>query len=96
MLGGNQTRRTMSDTHQSTPIPDELATYEIRLQGHLPQRWVGWFGDVAIELEADGVTRLTCPALDQAALHGLLRKVRNLGLPLVSVNTVAGSVGDRP
>ncbi len=83
----------MSDTHQSTPIPDELATYEIRLQGHLPQRWVGWFGDVAIELEADGVTRLTCPAL---ALHGLLRKVRNLGLPLVSVNTVAGSVGDRP
>jgi hypothetical protein len=44
--------------------------------------------DVAIGLEADGVTRLTCPALDQAALHGLLRKVRNLGLPLVSVNQV--------
>lgn len=86
----------MSDTHPSTPIPDDLATYEIRLQSHLPERWVEWFGDVAIGLEADGTTRLTCPAMDQAALHGLLRKVRDLGLPLVSVNIVAGSVGDRP
>jgi hypothetical protein len=78
----------MNDTHPNTPILDQSATYEIRLQGHLPQRWVGWFGDIAIALEADGVTRLTCPAMDQAALHGLLRKVRDLGLPLVSVNQV--------
>ncbi len=81
----------MSDTHPSTPIPNQAATYEIRLQGHLPERWVGWFGAVAIELDEDGVTRLTCPALDQAALHGLLRKVRDLGLPLVSVNRVTPS-----
>lgn len=86
----------MSDKHPCTHIPDDLATYEIRLQGQLPERWVEWFGAVAIGLEADGVTRLTCPAMDQAALHGLLRKVRDLGLPLVSVNAVAGSVGDRP
>ena len=75
----------MSDTHPITSILDEAATYEIRLKGHLPERWAGWFGDVAIGLEEDGTTRLTCTALDQAALHGLLRKVRDLGLPLVSV-----------
>jgi len=75
----------MSDTHPITPILDEAATYEIRLKGHLPERWAGWFGDVAIGLEEDGTTRLTCTAIDQAALHGLLRKVRDLGLPLVSV-----------
>ena len=75
----------MSDTHPITPILDEAATYEIRLKGHLSERWAGWFGDVAIRLEEDGTTRLTCTAIDQAALHGLLRKVRDLGLPLVSV-----------
>jgi hypothetical protein len=86
----------MSDTHPITPILDEAATYEIRLKGHLPERWARWFGDVAIGLEEDGTTVLTCPATDQAALYGLLKKARDLGLPLVSVNTVAGSVGDRP
>lgn len=84
----------MSDTHPITPIPDEAATYEIRLKGHLPQRWVGWFGDVAIGLEEDGTTRLTCTAIDQAALHGLLRKARDLGLPLVSVNPVRPGLAD--
>ena len=78
----------MSDTHPITPNLDEAATYEIRLKGHLPQRWAGWFGDVAIGLEEDGTTRLTCTAIDQAALHGLLKKVRDVGLPLVSVNLV--------
>ncbi len=78
----------MSDTQPFIPIRDEPATYEIRLKGHLPNRWAGWFGDVAIGLEEDGTTRLTCPAIDQAALHGLLRKVRNLGLPLLSINRV--------
>ena len=78
----------MSDTHPTNSIPDQPATYDIRLQGHLPERWIAWFGEVAIGLEEDGVTRLTCAAIDQAALHGLLKKVRDLGLPLVSVNLV--------
>ena len=81
----------MSDTHPTNSIPDEPATYEIRLQGHLPERWIAWFGEVAIGLEEDGVTRLTCAAIDQAALHGLLKKVRDVGLPLVSVNLVKRS-----
>lgn len=81
----------MNDSQHPTPSLNEPATYEIRLKGHLPLRWVEWFGDVAIELEADGTTRLICQALDQSALHGLLRKVRDLGLPLVSVNRVTQS-----
>ncbi len=79
----------MSDTQHMLPTLDEATTYEIRIQGHLPERWVEWLGAVAIELEADGVTRLNSTAIDQAALHGLLRRVRDLGLPVVSVNRVA-------
>jgi hypothetical protein len=78
----------MSDTHPSTEIQDEPALYEIRLKGHLTHRWAGWFGDVTIELEDNGDSLLTCPAIDQAALYGLLKKVRSLGLPLLSVNRV--------
>jgi hypothetical protein len=84
-------RRTVSDTQPIMPIQDEPATYEIRLRGHLPDRWAGWFGEVAIGLEADGTTRLICPVIDQAALHGLLKKIRNLGLPLLSINRVEPS-----
>ena len=78
----------MSETGNILPIQNETATYEIRITGHLPGRWVEWFGAAAIELEEDGTTRLTCAAIDQAALYGLLKKVRDLGLPLVSVNRI--------
>lgn len=78
----------MSDTQPSIHNHAEPATYEIRLQGHLPDRWAGWFGEVAIGLDEDGTTRLTCPAIDQSALYGLLKKVRSLGLPLLSVNRI--------
>ncbi len=78
----------MSDTQRSIPIQDEPALYEICLKGHLPDQWAGWFGEVSIGLEEDGTTRLTCPAIDQAALYGLLKKVRSLGIPLLSVNRV--------
>jgi hypothetical protein len=84
----------MSDTHPIIPIYDEPATYEICLKGHLPDRWAGWFGDVVIELDEDGTTRLICPASDQAALYGLLKKVRSLGLPLLSVNRVEAGKTD--
>ncbi len=78
----------MSDTQTIICIQDEPATYEICLKGHLSDRWAAWFSDVLIELDKDGTTRLTCSAIDQAALYGLLKKVRSLGLPLLSVNHV--------
>ena len=76
----------MSDTQPN--IHDEPATYEIRLKGHLPDRWAGWFGEVSIGQDEDGTTRLTCLVIDQSALYGLLKKVRSLGLPLLSVNRI--------
>ncbi len=58
--------------------------YQIRVKGHLGPRWAEWFGGVTITLEDNGDTLLTCPVEDQASLHGLLRKVRDLGMPLIS------------
>jgi hypothetical protein len=62
--------------------------YEIRLKGHLDSQWTEWFGGLTITLEEDGTTLLTGPIIDQAALHGLLKKVRDLGMPLVSISPV--------
>jgi len=59
--------------------------YQIRLKGHLGPQWTDWFGGLTLTLEANGDTLLTGPVTDQAALFGLLRKVRDLGLPLVEV-----------
>lgn len=63
----------------------QLMIYQIRVKGHLGRQWTDWFGSVTITLEDNGNTLLTGPVVDQAALHGMLRKVRDLGLPLVSV-----------
>jgi hypothetical protein len=63
---------------------DRPMVYQIRIKGHLGPRWADWFGGVTIALEDEGDTLLTCPVADQAALHGLLRKVRDLGMPLIS------------
>jgi hypothetical protein len=79
----------MSETHPLPGYHDESGLYEIRLKGHLDDRWAGRFGDGAITLEDDGNTLLTCPVLDQAALHGLLKRVRDLGLHLLSVNFIS-------
>jgi len=76
-------KHKMNDTHISN-----AQYYEIRLKGHLEARWVKWFNGLAIKLEDNGDTLLTGPVVDQAALHGLLKKVRDLGLPLLSVNSV--------
>lgn len=78
----------MNTTHASTGSQDEPARYEIRLKGHLDNRWAEWFEGLTITVEDNGETLLAGPVVDQAALHGLLRRVRDLGLPLLSVMQV--------
>lgn len=80
----------MSETAALSEKYDGSGLYEIRLKGHLDNRWAGWFGEVSITLEDNGNTLLVCPVVDQAALHGLLKKVRDLGIPLISVNPHQG------
>ena len=63
--------------------------YEIRVKGHLDTRWAAWFDGLGIAHGSDGTTIIHGPVADQAALHGLLQKIRDLGLPLISVNHVA-------
>ena len=74
--------RNTSATSGSWP---EAGSYEIRLQGHLDPRWSDWFDGLTLSHETGGTTVLRGPITDQAALHGLLQKVRDLGLPLMSV-----------
>jgi hypothetical protein len=74
----------MSDRFGAKTDPDRPMIYQIRLGGHLGPGWTDWFGGLAITLEDNGETLLTGPVADQAALHGLLRTVRDLGIPLIS------------
>jgi hypothetical protein len=66
----------------------EAGRYEIRLKGHLDGRWASWFDGLLFTRESDGTTVIHGPGLDQAGLHGLLQKVRDTGLPLISVTHV--------
>jgi hypothetical protein len=68
--------------------------YQIRVKGHLGRQWTDWFGGLTITLEDNGETLLTGPVVDQAALHGLLKRVRDLGMPLLSVNRVEPGQAD--
>ncbi len=80
----------MNETHALQGNYDGAGLYEIRLKGHLNNRWASRLGEVSITLEDNGNTLLICSVVDQAALHGLLKKVRDLGIPLVSVNPHKG------
>jgi hypothetical protein len=73
--------------NERNPIidPSQPMVYQIRIKGHLSRQWMDWFEGLTITLEDNGDTLLTGPVIDQAALHGLLRKVRDLGLPLLAV-----------
>ena len=84
----------MSETHSSTGDQNEPGYYEIRIKGHLDNRWANWFDGLTLTQETNGETLLTGPVVDQAALHGLLRKVRDLGLPLVAVSPIKPSSAD--
>jgi hypothetical protein len=75
----------MSNKLNPKTDPGQPMVYQIRLQGHLGSQWTDWFEGLTITLEEDGDTLLTGPVADQAALHGLLKKVRDLGIPLISV-----------
>lgn len=78
-----------------TTQPDPPDIYEIRLRGHLDARWTSWFEGLTITLTGDGDTILTGPVTDQAALHGLLKKVRDLGLPLRSLRSLPSDQSTR-
>ena len=75
----------MSNKLNPKTDPSQPMVYQIRIKGHLGRQWTDWFGGLTITLEDNGDTLLTGPVVDQAALHGLLKRVRDLGMPLLSV-----------
>jgi hypothetical protein len=86
----------MTERLTSTPDSREAGRYEIRLTGHLDARWTAWFDGLTVRRESDGTTVISGQIADQAALHGLLQRVRDLGLPLVSVRRVEVDPADIP
>jgi hypothetical protein len=86
----------MSNKSGPPTDPGSQPVYEIRIKGHLRPAWTDWFGGLTIMLEANGDSLLTGPVVDQAALHGVLKKVRDLGLPLISVVCIGPNQAGAP
>jgi hypothetical protein len=86
----------MSQQHNHENTPPRPLIYQIWVSGHLDQKWEDWFDGVSITLQEDGETLLTCTVVDQAALHALLTKVRNLGMPLIAVYRVKPDQENNP
>ena len=86
----------MSNELNPNTDPSQPMVYQIRIEGHLGRQWTDWFGGLSITLEDNGDTLLTGPVIDQSALYGLLKKVRDLGMPLVSVNRVESNQENTP
>jgi hypothetical protein len=86
MLNEQQQGKVTPDPCGSEPDSVQPAVYQIRVESHLGSGWTDWFDGLTITPEEDGNTLLTGPVIDQAALHGLLKKVRDLGMLLISVN----------
>jgi len=89
-------KRTVAERRSQRTDPDWPAIYEIRVEGHLGHAWTGWFEGLSIALEDDGDTVMTGAVVDQAALHGLLKRVRDIGVPLVSVIRLEPDPAPRP
>jgi hypothetical protein len=85
-MTGRNRYRVMSN--KLNPKKSQPLVYQIRIKGHLGRQWTDWFEGLTITLEDNGETLLTGPVVDDAALHGLLKKVRDLGMPLLSVNRI--------
>ena len=85
----------MANERNANTDPGQPTIYHIRLKGHLGGQWSDWFGGLSITLEDNGNTLLTGPVVDQAALHGLLRKVRDLGMTLLLVKHVRPEPAER-
>ena len=84
----------MSSKHSPKSDTDQPTVYQIRLKGHLSRQRMDWFEGLIITLEDNGDTLMTGTVIDQAALHGILKKVRDLGMPLLSLNSVEPSLQD--
>jgi len=85
----------MSNKLQPKQTPTPAVVYQIRLKSHLGREWTDWFEGLTITKEDNGDTLLTGPLVDQAALYGLLKKMRDLGTPLLSVNPVEPGQADQ-
>jgi hypothetical protein len=84
----------MPNNLDSIADPRPPVVYQIRIKGHLGPQWSDWFEGLTLTQESNGDTLLIGPVVDQAALHGLLRKVRDLGMPLISVHRVQAGQAD--
>ncbi len=84
----------MSHNCGSDGETSQTMIYQIRIKGHLGRQWADRFEELSITLEDDGTTLLTGPVVDQSALHGILRKIRDLGIPLLSVNIANNKSGN--
>lgn len=80
-----------STTTESMMVQNEASVYQIRLEGYLDEQWMSWLDGFTISQQENGETLLTGPILDQAALHGLFKKTRDLDMPLLSVNRLDAS-----
>jgi hypothetical protein len=94
-MTGHKRYKVMSNMSDQNTNPSQTVIYQIRVKGHLSREWTGWFEGLTITLEEGGDSLITGPVVDQAELHGLLKKVRDLGMPLVSVSPVEHGRADQ-
>ncbi len=92
-MTGHDEYKVMSNTLNPEADPSQPMVYQIRVQGHLGSQWSDWFGGLAVQRQEDGTTVLVGPVVDQAALYGVIIRIRDLGLSLLSVSRVVESPG---